>query len=262
MKLGVCLESFGLPLRNALARASKLSLSGVQFDAVGELTSRTLSATGRREFKNLLKTYNLDLSAIQCPLRKGLDVSENQQPRLEYIRETMALAFELGPRCVVVPCPSLPKENEEARANLLKDALLDLGQHGDRIGCVLALEIGLDAPESVRDYLAKYDVGSLKINYDPANLLMNGHEPTPGIFALHRSIAHVHARDARKSTLSKGPQEVQLGAGDIDWLGFIAALTAIDYRGVLAIERNGGNDPSSDIEKGAAFLRKMMVPTV
>ena len=99
----------------------------------------------------------------------------------------------------------------------MREALTDIGRHGDRVGSVLALEIGLDPPEAVRDYLDTFDVGSLKVNYDPANLLVNGFDAVKGIVPLHQRIAHVHARDARRSTVSRGAQEVPSGPGT--WSG-------------------------------------------
>src|SRR5437868_5844771 len=98
LTLGIRLESFGLPLRKALAESSRLGVSGVQVDAAGDLSPSQLSQTGRREFRHLLRSYNLELTALGCPLRHGLDIAENQQPRLEHIRNVMSLSFDLGPR--------------------------------------------------------------------------------------------------------------------------------------------------------------------
>jgi sugar phosphate isomerase/epimerase len=261
MKLGIVLESLGLPLRQALAQAAKLGVAGLQVDAARDLSPERLPETARRELKNLLRTFNQQLTALNCPLRHGLDEAENQQPRLEYVRSVMTFAFEMGPRIAVVPCPKLPGESEIERGRLLREALSDLGRHGDRVGTVLALEIGLDAPEAVRDYLATFDVGSLKVNYDPANLLVNGFDPVKGVIPLHRLIAHTHARDARKTTVSRGALETSLGAGDVDWLSYIANLVSIEYRGWLTIERADGDDQLREMEKAVGFLKRMMVPT-
>jgi sugar phosphate isomerase/epimerase len=261
MKVAAVLESMGVSLRDGLPLAAKLGPRGIQFDAAGTLAPERMADTARRELKNLLRTYDQQVSALNCPLRHGLDIAENQQPRIEYVRSVMNLAFELGARIAIVPCPKLPGENEPERARLLREALLDLGRHGDRVGSVLALEIGLDSPENVQSYLATFDVGSLKVNYDPANMLVNGFDPVRGLMPLRGLIAHTHARDARKTTVSRGAQEVSLGAGDVDWLSYIATLTAIEYRGWLTIERHTSVDGVREIERGVAFLKRMMVPT-
>jgi sugar phosphate isomerase/epimerase len=261
MKLGVVLETMGLPLRQGLPLAARLGVGGVQVEATGDLAPDRLTDTGRREIKNLLRTYNQQLTALNCPFRRGLDDPEELQPRIEYARKALSLAFELGARHVIVQCPKLPDKSDMVRSAVLHEALADLGRHGDRVGSVVALEFGLDPPEAVATYLDSFDVGSLKVNLDPANLLVNGFDPVKGVVPLHRRIAHAHARDARKSTISRSAQEVAVGAGDVNWLGFIAALSAVEYKGFLTIKRETPPaDRLKDVERAVAFLRRMLVP--
>ncbi len=68
IKLGVRLESFGLPLRHALTAAGKLGVHGIQVDAVDELSPKNLSETGRREFRHLLRliTWSCPQLAVRC----------------------------------------------------------------------------------------------------------------------------------------------------------------------------------------------------
>src|SRR5262245_55333638 len=142
LKIGIRLESLGLPLRKALGEASRLAVVGVQIDAVGDLGPDSLSQTGRREFRNLLRGYSLELTALGCPLRHGLDTAEGQERRLEFVRKVMALARDVGPGIVVVEAGQVPDEKEVERSRLMRDALSNLGAHGDRIGTRLALETG------------------------------------------------------------------------------------------------------------------------
>src|SRR5919205_3269865 len=102
LAIGIRLESLGLPLRRALAEASRLGVPGVQVDAGGDLSPRNLSQTGRREFRHLLRAHNLELTALGCPLRRGLDSPEDQQPRLEHVQKVLALSYDLGPRVAIV----------------------------------------------------------------------------------------------------------------------------------------------------------------
>src|SRR5215510_8458157 len=108
LKIGVRLESLGLPLRRALAEASRLGVAGVQVDAAGDLAPDRLSQTGRREFRNLLRAHNLELTALGCPLRRGLDAVENQEGRIEHVRKVLSLSFDLGPRVAVVQAGRAP----------------------------------------------------------------------------------------------------------------------------------------------------------
>src|SRR5918992_2932797 len=116
LRIGIVAESTGLPVRQAVAQAARMGAAGVQVDAAGDLGPDALTETGRREFRNLLRSYNQELAALNVPLRHGLDVVENQQPRLDRIRKAMQLAFDLGARKVVLPCPRVPDDPQAPRA--------------------------------------------------------------------------------------------------------------------------------------------------
>jgi sugar phosphate isomerase/epimerase len=258
--LGIVLENTGLAPRRALAEAAKLGVQGVQVDAAGDLSPDRLGDTGRREFRTLLKSFNLELSAVNAPLRRGIDVADDQQPRVEHVRKVMQLAFDLGARKAIVSLPKLTADPASPRAATLKESLSDLGGFGDRVGTTLCLECGLDPGDKVRDYLNGYDTGSLAVNFDPANFLANGFDPLASVSALAGKVAHTHARDVRTATLSGGPKEVPVGAGDIEWLVYIATLESIDYRGFLVVERQEGENRNADVAAGVRFLKRL-VPT-
>src|SRR6476620_6191124 len=95
LKIGVRLESLGLPLRRGLQEIQRLGVTGVQVDAAGDLAPDRLSQTGRREFRHLLRAHNLELTALGCPLRRGLGVAENQEARIEHVRKVMTESFDL-----------------------------------------------------------------------------------------------------------------------------------------------------------------------
>ncbi len=260
LKIGVRLESLGLPLRRALQEAERLGVSGVQVDAAGDLAPQNLSQTGRREFRHLLRGHNLELTALGCPLRRGLDTAENQEARIDYVKRVMSLSFDLGPRIAIVQAGRVPDKSDDPRAGLLSEALRALGGHGDRSGTTLALETGLESGEALRDFLNRFDTGGLGANLDPANLLLNGFDPYASARALRGKVVHCHAKDARQAGASRAAREVPLGHGDMDWMLFIGVLEEIEYRGWLVVEREGGDRPLADVEAGVAFLRRFVGP--
>src|SRR5437660_2571425 len=153
MKLGVRLESLKLPVRGGIVAAQKLGLAGVQADAVGDLAPHRLSASGRREFRHLLRSHGLELTALGCPLRHGLDVPEDLQPRIDRVGQVLSLSFDLGARVVIIEAGRIPDDPADPRAATLTEALLALGQHGDRVGATLALETGLESGETLAKFL-------------------------------------------------------------------------------------------------------------
>lgn len=282
MKIGARLEALGLPLRSALQEASRIGAAGVQVDASGELAPEQLSQTGRREFRNLLRSFDLELTALGCPLRRGLDVAENLQPRLEHVRQVMQLSFDLGPRLVVVDGPRVPNDAVKTPrdasniapagltggvllgggsvlpAQALREALTDLSAYGDRIGVTLALETGLSPSDQLAAYLSQFDTGALGVNYDPANMLLNGFDPIQSLLPLRGRIVHTHARDGRSASPSRTAVETQLGAGDIDWMTYVAVLESLEYKGWLVVDRESGDNRRADVANGVAFLKRFV----
>ena len=271
-KLGLVAESTGLPVRQALHEAAKLGVQGLQFDAAGPLAPDALGDTARRELRTLLKSFSLDLAAVHCPIREGLDAFDRQHQRIEFVQKTMAFARDLGCRKLIVPMPAIPPEPAASaepkvaftfgtppeRSVTLRESLTALAGFGDRIGVALCLDAGLDAAEKTRDYLAAFDTGSLAVNFDPANFVVNGHDPLTSLSALAKQLGHVHARDARRVSASSGPQEVALGAGDVDWMSFCVALDVLEFGGFVCVERTAGDDRLGDLAAAVRLLRRFV----
>jgi sugar phosphate isomerase/epimerase len=257
LKLAGVLESLQLPLRPALQLAATLGVQGVQVDAVGELAPDALSGTGRKEFKHLLRSLGLELAALGCPLRHGLNVPTNLEARLQHIRKVMTLAFDLGPRLIVAFAGPVPSKEDRVGAELMTDSLLQLGRHGERIGVTLALAAGAEPPLVLAEFLQSFTCGGLGVVVDPASLLMRGHDPLAAVRTFQHQLVYVQGRDALPDRPDRIAEEVPLGHGDLDWVAFLGALEEIGYRGWLAIRRGPSQDPAGDIKAGAAFLRRL-----
>lgn len=258
MKIGVRLESLNLSLRQALEAAAQLGVAGVQFDAVGDLAPERLTQTGRKDLRHRLRNLNLELTAVGCPMRRGLNVAENLEARLDHVREVMQLAVDLGPRVAIVEAGRIAEDPDAPANALLRETLLALGRHGDRIGAILALETGPESGETMAKFLARFDTGGLGANFDPANLLVHNFDPYTAIPALGKRIVHAHAKDARQVSASRSAAEVPLGHGDIDWLRLLSLLEEAEYRGWLVVEREGGERKRADVAEGVAFLRRFV----
>jgi sugar phosphate isomerase/epimerase len=258
IKLGIRLESLGLPLRPALGHAQRLGVAGVQVDAAGDLSPNSLSQTGRREFLHLLRSHNLELTALGCPLRRGLDTTQDQQPRIEHVRKVMSLSFDLGARIAIVQAGKIPEDAADPRLPVLGQSLEALGQHGDRTGTQLALETGLESGATLAQFLGRFDTGGLGVNLDPANLLMHGFDVLASVRDLRGRIVHAHAKDARASSASRAAQEVPVGRGDIEWMEFLSVLEEVEYRGWLVVEQETGENRVADVSKSIQFLRRFV----
>jgi L-ribulose-5-phosphate 3-epimerase len=137
----------------------------------------------------------------------------------------------------------------------LKEALLDVGRHGDRTGVMVALDSGVDSPATLVTFLDRSlnAVGSLGINFNPANIVLAGHNPHDAVKTLNRRLIHAHAQDARRISPDR-MASVPLGHGDLDWLQLLADFEEVGYRGFLTIL---GAD-RAELAAGAAFLRRFV----
>jgi L-ribulose-5-phosphate 3-epimerase len=258
LKLAVCLNSLGLPLRQGLQEVERMGVTGVQIDAGGDLSPRALSQTGRRQLSHLLGTHNLELAALGCPLRHGLDVAEGQDARIDAIKGVMSLSFDLGARRVTIQAGRVPEETDSPGARLMTEAFLALGHHGDRTGSVLAIETGLESGLALRQFLDRFDTGGLGVNLDPANLLLGGFDLAESVRALRGKVVFAQAKDARRAGTSRSAQEVPLGHGDIEWMEYLGLLEEIEYRGWLSVRRDTGDSRLRDVAAGVQFLRRFL----
>jgi sugar phosphate isomerase/epimerase len=228
-------------------------VSGAELEVKGDLTPQNLSQTGRRELRHLLSSNNLEASALYCPLRRGLDVAENQAARIDYLKEVLSLSFDLGPRIVIVQAGKVPEKEDDPRFLLMHDALEALARHGDRSGATLALDTGLESGEALKRFLDRFDTAGLSVNFNPANLLVAGFNPYEAARALGRRIVHAIAQDARSVSPNR-LQTVLAGHGDIEWMQMLATFEEIEYKGFLIVP---GEDVA-ELNAGVSFLRRLM----
>jgi len=235
--------------------AGQMGVDGLELIAAGELAPQQLTQSARREIRYLFTSHQLSLAALAAPLRFGLDIAERQEARIDYLRQVMTLSFELGCRTVVIQPGPIPKDEKDPRHAVMLDALLTLGQFGDRMGATLTLETGLDDPETVNAFLAKMDTGGLAIAYNPGFLLIHGHDPYRAARLLGAKIVYVHATDARRGL---SPRLTPVGRGDLDWLEMMGIFTEIEYRGFLTVDVEPGTNSATEAAAGVAFLKRLM----
>jgi L-ribulose-5-phosphate 3-epimerase len=118
-----------------------------------------------------------------------------------------------------------------------------------------ASETGGEAPEVLERFLIKVGSPGIKVNYDPANLVMGGYDHLDGVDVLGEYIVHTHAKDGVRNP-DGTCAEVPLGEGGVDFSKYLEKLKGIGYTGFLTIEREVGEDPAADISAAVEFLRR------
>lgn len=181
--------------------------------------------------------------------------------RLERFRWALARTKQLGLSDLMLHAGFIPEVGDPARKPFL-DTLAQVGDLAQRAGVIVAFETGQESATLLRRTLDDLKCPALKVNFDPANMLLyDKDDPLAVLDLLAPDIRSVHVKDANRPTV-KGEwgSEVPLGRGQTNTAAFVKGLKRIGYRGPLCIEREVGTQPErfADIEHGVRFLRECL----
>ena len=178
--------------------------------------------------------------------------------RIERLKWAIARTLALGLSDLSLHAGFLPAENDPERSAMLETLAL-AGDLAARKGVTLAFETGQETADLLRRTLDELKSPSLKVNFDPANMLLyDMGDPIRAVEILAPDIRSVHVKDAnRPTTGGQWGQEVPLGQGQVDIRRFVQALKKNGYTGSLIVEREVGNQAQRlhDVALGLDFLR-------
>lgn len=257
IRLGVELASLKLPLKKGLLMARELGAEAVEIDARQELRPEELSQTGARQLRKLLDDLNLRVSAVTFRTRRGYAVLDDLEARIDATKRAMQLAYEIGAGVIVNHIGRVPAESDVASTQLLVQALTDLGRYGQRVGAMLAAETGTESGEQLAALIARLPPGSIGVDFNPANLILQGHSPREAITALAAYVLHMHARDATRDLAVGRGIEVPLGQGSAEFPELLGVLEEQQYRGYITVSRHDTNAPVADVRQALTFLRNL-----
>lgn len=277
--VGGMVESFRLPTRDAIKKASEIGLEGLQMYATkGENAPENLSGEKARELLGYVKDCGLKFSALCGDLGHGFGNAELNPELIEKSKRILDLAKELECDIVTTHIGVVPTDPSHDRYKIMQEACAELATYADSVGSHFAIETGPETSATLKTFLDSLGSTGVAVNLDPANLVMvTGDDPVVAVHNLKDYIVHTHAKDGRM--LVKGNpdyiygvvhpvpeefkgikyfEEVPLGTGSVDFPKYLAALDEIGYKGYLTIEREVGPDPVGDIEMAAKFLRSVI----
>ena len=256
--IGVVLDSFRLPVKEALQSAANLGLREVELSAAtDEVDPAGLSRTGRRHLSRYVLDLGLRLSALGGDLggTRFNDGAKLEQ-RLNRTRRIIELAAELH---VPIVTTHLGRVDDEAlRRGYVRQAIEYLAEVADRASIRVAFETGSADPQVVADLLGEVDCRELAACYDPASLLIDGLDPLAGVEPLADRIVIARARDAVAGAPGRPGHETPLGDGQLDLAEYLAALDQAGYRGVAFIRRTDAERPREEIADAKARIERLL----
>jgi len=256
MKIGVIMSSFRLPAFEALAKAAEVGAHGVQLrNERGELTPDSLDAQGRKDLLKRLAGLNLEISALCADFGKSYAKAAEFDWLIPSMKKVVDLAADLESSIITTHIGTVP-EGKGAERDAMLATLADVGAYAGAHGVRLATETGPEDAQDLADLLLEVNSPGLAVNYDPANLIMNGFDHIKGVEILAPWIVHTHAKDSvRHADGTK--QEVPLGEGSVGFPNYLATLRKVGFDGYLTVEREVGDNPARDIKAAVDFLKTL-----
>jgi L-ribulose-5-phosphate 3-epimerase len=194
----------------------------------------------------------------------GLVPPQTRKERIIRTKEVAEVAARLGIGSVACHIGFVPHDREDPLyADVVEVARL-VCDHCSKLNQMFTLETGQEPADVLLQFMADVDRHNLKINFDPANMILYGSgDPIQALHDLKRYVISVHCKDGDwppkddKNALGK---EKALGEGSVDIPRFVAALKEIGYTGLLSLEREEQDAAkrAADIRSGLALLRRLV----
>ncbi len=277
MKIAIIPTTGGADPYRGMEVAVELGVEGVHIGAYGgALDLERKSSAERKEVLKRIKSYGLEVSAL-IGWGGNVDLGEekNLAENIAWGKRLNEVAVDMSGGIWMAHAGIAPEDPSDASYTRFRDSLAEIAAHGKSIGATLCLETGPEPPRVVRDLMEDINNPSLRVNFDPANLLLwppviaqrHGKEfdyeeawrefdPVAGLRLLVPYVAHVHAKDSRLFR-DGSKREVALGTGFTNWPMLHQIFQEAGYKGFYAIERECGEDAMGDVRRAVQFLRSL-----
>ena len=259
MKIGLCEKDLRGTLRENLAWMSANGIEGYQIWK-GKLDG---SAVMPDELVSVSGDLGLEITAVGGG--PNLVIPDAATETVGLFDAFLNLSVELGCRIVTAESKHKPDGlSDEDAWKSTADTVREICNHAETVGATLAIECsGSCFIRHHGDFLKlAAEVGSpaLKVNFDPANIVLAGRDVMEALSALAPYVVHTHAKDITNPDTDDEPaRDCPAGEGLVGYPDYLAALRAIGYDDWLTIEMHAGDtDRKEDILKSAANLRQLL----
>jgi sugar phosphate isomerase/epimerase len=158
----------------------------------------------------------------------------------------------------------VPEDREHPDYIGVRDTVRRVCDYAAKNGQTFALETGQEPAKILLEFLEDVGRPNLKINFDPANLILYGSgDPIEALKIVGHLVVSVHAKDGDwppKGVPGALGTERPLGQGSVGMERFVATLREIGYTGPLNVEREVENQAERlrDMKMGLELLRRIV----
>src|SRR5919109_248348 len=256
LAIGVC--SWSLQVKNITELKRLLERLGIDVVQIacgdpqhaawdeGEAMPDFARAAGFRMTGAMLGFPGEDYTTPQTIQRTGGFGNPATRPeRLERFRWALQRTRALGLTDLMLHAGFLPEPGDPDRKPFL-DTLAKVSDLAKAQQITVGFETGQETAELLRRTLDDLKCPNLKVNFDPANMLLYDQgDPLRAVEILGPDIRSVHVKDAKRPRVpGTWGEEVPLGKGQANIKEFVRTLKRVGYRGPLCIEREVGDQPA------------------
>jgi len=175
----------------------------------------------------------------------------------ELIRQTIAVASELGQCDVVIPFWGRNRIELSKEFDTAWQAVAELAQTAEDHGVVLAVDSSQHLGQ-IQQFLVECDSDWIKACVDTGDATACRHDATSMIVGLGASyLAQVHIKDVLVVTGLAPDFNVRLGRGDVRFRGVAHSLLDVGYDGWLVLETPPGDDHGTIASANVDFVRNL-----
>lgn len=201
---------------------------------------------------------------VSGPQTIGLVPKEWREERKEGLKKVIDFANMLNVKTVTTHMGFMPENPSTIEYQEILDCLYDLCSYAKQYNIDFCFETGQETPttilRAIQD-ISKRGLNNLKINLDPANLLLYGKgNPMDAVDVFGQYVVGMHVKDGDYPTNGDNlGMEYKVGTGRVNFEYIIRKLHSFNYQGPLTIEREiTGEQQKKDIKDTIIYLQNIL----
>ncbi|MCX6632620.1 MAG: sugar phosphate isomerase/epimerase [Candidatus Solibacter sp.] len=193
----------------------------------------------------------------------GFIPPDTRAGRLSRTLAVSDFAAELGVDSIACHVGFVPEDAEHPDYAAVRQMVRQVCDHAARHGQSFALETGQEPAQVLLEFVRDVDRANLRINFDPANLILYGTgEPRAALATLAPLVISVHCKDGdwpAAGVAGALGMERPLGKGSVGIARFVEMLRKVGFRGPLNVERETEDrqERIRDLTEGVRLLRAL-----